>query len=223
MQLPEAAGLLVVSHPHRQDQEGKLDIVQDRAGNGSQHAFPPPGFAVGADDDQGGPVSLSHSIQGAPRQTDGGLDDHLEALVFQSPPLGRQAGGSRSRRTLAGAAKEIRGDHSQSRLRRNTPTSQFAPQATIWSQVGQQVGGHDHPVKDGPHHASILPPSVLGHPVYRQLCGCLNHEYNRERKKSMAGRGAAQRTPADRDQRVSRQEGSGSAPTARNLALPCTQ
>ena len=81
--MPEAVGLLAVSHPHRQDQEGKLDIVQDRAGNGSQHAFPPPGFAVGADDDQGGAVFLGHSIQGAPRQTDGGFDDDLEALVLQ--------------------------------------------------------------------------------------------------------------------------------------------
>ena len=125
--MPEAAGLLVLSHLHRQDQEGKLDIVQDRAGKGSQHALPPPGFAVGADDDQGGAVFLGHAIQGAPRQTDGGLDDHLEALFFQDPPLGRQAGGRRGRQTLAGAAEEIRGDHVGQDDARNTPADGVRP------------------------------------------------------------------------------------------------
>ena len=91
--VPEAAGRLAVSHPHRQDQEGKPGIVQDRAGKGPQHAFPPPGYAVGAHDDQGGAVFLGHAIQGASRQTDGGLDNDLEALFLQDPPLGRQAGG----------------------------------------------------------------------------------------------------------------------------------
>ena len=163
--VPEAVGLLAVSHPHRQDQEGKLDIVQDRAGKGSQHAFPPPGFAVGADDDQGGPVFLGHAIQGAPRQTDGGLDNYLEALFFQDPPLGRQAGGSRGRQTLAGAAKEIRGDHISQDYAGTPQPRQFAPASHDLVPSRRQVGGHDHPVKDGPHHVSILPPAPGRTPV----------------------------------------------------------
>ena len=101
--VPGAAGNLPGSHPHRQEQEGKPDIVQDRAGKGPQHSLPPPGFPVGADDDQGGAVFLGHAVQGAPRQTDGGLDNHFEALVFKDLPLGGQAGGA------PGAAESRRG------------------------------------------------------------------------------------------------------------------
>ena len=156
--VPEAAGLLAVSHPHRQDQEGKPDIVQDRAGKGPQHSFPPPGFAVGADDDQGGVVFLGHPIQGAPRQTDGGLDNHLEALVRKDPPLGGQAGGGRGRQTLAGAAKEIRGDDVGQDYAETPQLPEFAAASHDLVPGRRQVGGHDHPVKDGPHHASLLPP-----------------------------------------------------------------
>ena len=157
--VPEAVGLLAVSHPHRQDQEGKLDIVQDRAGNGSQHSFPPAGFAVGADDDQGGAVFLGHSIQGAPRQTDGGLDDDLEALVSQDPPLGRQAGGGRGRQTFAGAAEEIRGDDVGQDDAGTPQLPEFAPASHDLVPSRRQIGGHNYPVKDRPHHVSLSPPS----------------------------------------------------------------
>ncbi len=188
--MPEAAGLLALGHLHRQDQEGKLDIVQDRAGKGSQHALPPPGFAVGADDDQGGAVLLGHAIQGAPRQADGGLDDHLEALFFQDPPLGRQAGGGRGRQTLAGAAEEIRGDHVGQDDPGTPQPAEFAPASHNLVPGRRQVGGHHHPVKYGPHHASISPPRPWRTPV-PQVIGFLIHEYNRIREKSMAGRRGA--------------------------------
>ena len=186
--MPEATGLLAVSHPHRQDQEGKLDIVQDRTGKGSQHSFPPPGFAVGADDDQGGAVFLGHPIQGAPRQTDGGLDDHLEALVFQDPPLGRQAGGGRGRQTLAGAAKEIRGDDVGQDYAKTPQLPEFAPATHDLVPGRGQVGGQDHPVKDRPNHVRDLPSLPLGRPDALKLSAVLLHEYNRIREKSMAGR-----------------------------------
>ena len=185
--MPGTAGFPALSHHHRQEQEGKPDIVEDGAGKGAQHSLPPPGFTVGADDDQGGAIFLGHAIQGAPRQTDRGLDNHLEALVRKDPPLGGQAGGGGGRQTFAGAAKEIRGDDVGQDDRDTPQTPEFAPASHDLVPSGRQVGGHDHPVKDGPHHASLFPPWPWS-TLRVQVIGFLLHKYNRIGKKSMAGR-----------------------------------
>ena len=81
--------------------------MQDGAGNGSQHSLAPPGFAVAAEDDEGGVVFLGYLIQGAARQPDGGFEDDVEALGRQNRPLDREAGGGRGRLLSPGPPKKF--------------------------------------------------------------------------------------------------------------------
>ena len=123
--------------------------MQGRAGKGTQNPLPPQGFAVGAQDDEGGVVPLGYLIQGLGRRAAGGFENHLQAGGLQLPRLNLEVGldfGSGLRLRPGGMA---RGRHVGQDGPGSSQAAEFPAASDDLVPGGRQVGGQDYGFENG--------------------------------------------------------------------------
>ena len=123
--------------------------MQGRAGKGTQDPLPPQGFAVGAQDDEGGVMPLGHLIQGLGRRAAGGFENHLQAGGLQLPCLDLEVGlgfGLGFRLRPGGLA---RGRHMGQDSPGRSQAAELPAASDNLVPGGRQVGGQDYGFENG--------------------------------------------------------------------------